>query len=331
MATWPRRSLVSRRRYGVPSRISRRPSSCRPELARRYVWNSFGEFLGRAAQAQPLLLVLEDLHWADESTLQLTEYLAPLLPEMPVLVLGTCREVEVDLHHPLSRLIGQLGRRRLVERVNLRRLSFDGVRAMLRALAGQLVPEQLVRVIYRETEGNPFFVEEVYLHLVESGSLLDEHGRVRPDLRLEEVSVPGESSAGAGATAGPPHRVDPRGAGRGRGVGQGIRLRSRRRVGWRWAGRACRGPRRSGASPAYHCPGKVPGELMFSHELIRQTLLSGVAAVKRERLHRRAAEAISRRYSDDLEAHAGDLAHHLSHAGRFGDRASLVRYLNDRR
>ncbi len=79
------------------------------ELARRYVWNSFGEFIGRAAQGQPLLLVLEDLHWADESTVLLTEYLAPLLPEMPVLVLGTYREVEVDLQHPLARVIGQLG------------------------------------------------------------------------------------------------------------------------------------------------------------------------------------------------------------------------------
>src|SRR4029453_16324767 len=94
------------------------------ELARRYVWNSFGEFIGRAAQGQPLLLVLEDLHWADESTLLLTEYLAPLLPDMPVLGLGTYRDLEVDLRHPLARVIGQLGRQRLVDRVNLRRLSF---------------------------------------------------------------------------------------------------------------------------------------------------------------------------------------------------------------
>ena len=159
------------------------------ELARRYVWNSFGSFIGRAAQGQPLLLVLEDLHWADESTVLLTEYLAPLLPEMPVLVLGTHRDIEVDLQHPLARLIGQLGRRRLVEQVNLRRLSFDGVGAMLRSLAGQPVPEQLVHVIDRETEGNPFFVEEVYLHLVESGVLLDAHGRVRADLQVDEVSV----------------------------------------------------------------------------------------------------------------------------------------------
>ena len=93
------------------------------ELSRRYVWNSLSEFLGRAAQGQPLLLVLEDLHWADESTLLLTEYLAPLLPEMPVLVLGTYRDAEVDLQRPLARVIGELERRRLVEQVTLRRLS----------------------------------------------------------------------------------------------------------------------------------------------------------------------------------------------------------------
>jgi class 3 adenylate cyclase len=160
------------------------------ELARRYVWNSLSEFLGHAAQSQPLLLVLEDLHWADESTLLLTEYLAPLLAGMPVLVLGTYRDIEVDLQHPLARVIGELERRRLVEQVSLRRLSLDGLRAMLQSLAGQRAPEQLARMINRETEGNPFFVEEVYLHLVESGVLLDEHGRVRPDLRLDEASVP---------------------------------------------------------------------------------------------------------------------------------------------
>jgi class 3 adenylate cyclase/tetratricopeptide (TPR) repeat protein len=296
------------------------------ELARRYVWNSFGSSIGRAAQGQPLLLVLEDLHWADESTVQLTEYLAPLLPEMPVLVLGTYRDIEVDLQHPLTRVIGQLARRRLVERVNLRRLSFDGVRAMLQALAGQPAPDQLVRMIDRETEGNPFFVEEVYLHLVESGVLLDDHGRVRADLQPDEVSVPesirlvlgqrlgrlAESTrevlvaaavsgrvfaselVGEVAEAGPDQLVD--------AFDEAERAR-------------------------LITSGKTAGELMFSHELIRQTLLSGVSAIERERLHQQVAGAISRLYSDDLEAHAGELAHHLLNAGRSGDPASLVHYL----
>ena len=101
------------------------------------------EFIGRAAQVQPLLLVVEDLHWADESTVLLTEYLAPLLPEMPVLVLGTYRDAEVDLSQPLARVIGQLGHRRLLERISLRRLSLDGVGGMLGALAGQPAPERI--------------------------------------------------------------------------------------------------------------------------------------------------------------------------------------------
>ena len=296
------------------------------ELARRYVWNSFSEFVGRAAQRQPLLLVLEDLHWAGESTVLLTEYLAPLLPDIPVLVLGTYRDDEVDLNHPLARVLGQLGRRRLLEQVSLHRLSFDGVRAMLRALAGQPAPEQLVQVIDRETEGNPFFVEEVYLHLAESGVLLDQLGRMRADLRLEEVSVPESIRLVLGQRLG--HLAA---STREVLIAAAVfgRMFATELVGevvdadpdalfeaFDEAERA-----------RLVAPGRVPGELMFGHELIRQTLLSGVSAVKRERLHLRASEAISRRYFDDLEAHAADLAYHLSHAGNAGDRASLVRYL----
>jgi class 3 adenylate cyclase/tetratricopeptide (TPR) repeat protein len=296
------------------------------ELGRRYVWNSFSEFVGRAAQRQPLLLVLEDLHWAGESTLLLTEYLAPLLPDMPVLILGTYRDDEVDFHHPLARVIGHLGRRRLVEQVSLRRLSFEGVRAMLQALAGQPASEQLARLIDRETEGNPFFVEEVYLHLVESGVLLDEHGRMRADLRLDEVAVPESIRVVLGQRLG---RLAP--STREVLVAAAVsgRMFATELVG-----------EMADADPdmlveAFDeaerarliLSGTTAGELMFTHELIRQTLLSDVSAIKRERLHLQAAAAISRLYSDDLEAHAGELAYHLSHAGRAGDRDSLVRYL----
>ena len=166
------------------------PLELPPELARRYLWNSFGEFVARGAQTQPLLLVLEDLHWADDYTLLLTEYLAPLLPEMPVRIIGTYRDDEIDISHPLSHVISQLSRRRLINRISLSRLSFGDVRAMVEALVGQPPPEELVRVIDSETEGNPFFVEELYLHLAESGVLSDGRGRIRPNLKVDEASVP---------------------------------------------------------------------------------------------------------------------------------------------
>jgi class 3 adenylate cyclase/tetratricopeptide (TPR) repeat protein len=296
------------------------------ELARRYVWNSLVEFLARGAQRQPLLLVLEDLHWADESTALLTEYLASLLFQLPVLVLGTFRDSEVGFSHPFARVISHLVRGRTVERVRLEALSRRGVRTMLEELAGQTAPEHLVEVIDQETEGNPFFVEEVYLHLVESGVLFDEHGGVRPDLAVEEVALP-----------------------------EGIRLVLGDRL------QRLSPPTRSALTAAAILgrvfapdvvadvadqdpdavidafdeaeaarlvgPSSGHGHLAFTHELIRQTLLAGLSTLKRERLHLRAADAIEHRFADDVDAHAGDLAHHLSLAGRSADPARLVRYL----
>src|SRR5215213_7463496 len=296
------------------------------ELARRYLWNSFREFVTRGAQTQPLLLVLEDLHWADDSTLLLTEYLAPLLPEMPVRIIGTYRDDEVDTSHPLLRVINQLGRRRLIDRISLRRLSFGGVRAMVEALAGQPPPEELVRVIDSETEGNPFFVEELYLHLAESGVLLDEGGRVRPDLKVDEASVPDSIRLVVGERlsrlSGPTREALVAAAVAGRVfppdfVGELAGVDTDALVDAFEEAEAAR----------LIAPVKGDGNLAFSHELIRQTLLADLSTLKRERLHLRAADAIERRYADDLEKPAADLTHHLSRAGRLADRPRLVRYL----
>ncbi len=302
------------------------PVELPPELARRYLWNSFREFVARGAQTQPLLLVLEDLHWADESTLLLTEYLAPLLSEMPVLIIGTYRDDEIDASHPLSHVIGRLGRRRLIDRISLRRLSFGDVRTMVEAMVGQPPPEGLVRVIDSETEGNPFFVEELYLHLAESGVLSDERGRVRADLKVDEASVPesirlviGErlsrlsrptrealvAAAVSGRIFAPDFVGDVAGVNTDTLIDAFEEAERARLI----------------------APVMGDGNLVFSHELIRQTLLAEVSTFKRERLHLRAANAIERRYADDLEEHAADLTHHLSRAGRSADRPRLVRYL----
>jgi class 3 adenylate cyclase/tetratricopeptide (TPR) repeat protein len=302
------------------------PVELPPELAQRYLWNSVGEFVTRGAQGLPLLLILEDLHWADDSTVLLTEYLAPLLPDLPALLLGTYRDGEVDVSHPLSRVISVLARRRLVERVGLQGLSPNGVRAMVEALAGQPVPDRLVRLVEMETEGNPFFIEEVYLHLAESGALFDEHGRVHSDLSLAENSVP-----------------------------EGVRLVLGQRLArlsptTREAltaaailGRVFSPDLVSEVAPAdpdalidafdeaeharLIAPAARHGHLAFSHELIRQTLLADASTLRRERLHLRAADAIERSHADDIETHAGDLTHHLSLAGSHADPGRLARYL----
>jgi class 3 adenylate cyclase/tetratricopeptide (TPR) repeat protein len=297
-----------------------------PELAQRYVWNSIGEFLTRAAQRLPLLLVLEDLHWADESTVLLMEYLAPLLPELPVLAIGTYRDGEVDVGHPLSRVMSQLERRRLIERVDLHRLSPGGVHTMVEALADQPPPEQLVELIESETEGNPFFVEEVYLHLAESGGLFDEQGRVREHLAVGEDAVPetvkrvlGQRLARLSAAT---HEALTTAAVIGRVFAPDLVSE---------VGGTDPDALVDALDEAELARLVVPrrdGHLSFSHELIRQTLLSDVSMLRRQRLHARAADAIERRSADDPEAHAAELVHHLSLAGTFADPARLARSLS---
>src|SRR4029453_4522978 len=96
---------------GIPA-----PLDLPPEQARRYLWLSMREFIGRAASERPLLLVFEDLHWADESPLLLLEYLALHVAEMPVMLVGTFRDDEVEPSSPLGRILNQLVRERRVAR-----------------------------------------------------------------------------------------------------------------------------------------------------------------------------------------------------------------------
>jgi hypothetical protein len=166
------------------------PLELPPEESRRFLFKCFREFVVRSGRLQPQLLVLEDLHWADTATLLLLQTLAQHLNEMPVLIVGTYRDVELDVARPLAKTLRHLVRERLAHRIALRRLSQGAVAEMLAELAGQPPPPPLVDAIFTETEGNPFFVEEVYQHLHEQGRLFDADGTWLEHLSIEDLDVP---------------------------------------------------------------------------------------------------------------------------------------------
>jgi class 3 adenylate cyclase/tetratricopeptide (TPR) repeat protein len=134
-------------------------------------------FVRNAAAAQPLVLMLDDLHWADKPSLLLLLYLARNLSRDRVLLVGTYRDVELDRTHPLAETVAQLRRERLYERVLLRGLPRDDVKALIEVTGEQSTPDAFADLVYRETEGNPFFVSEILRHFVESGALHREGGR----------------------------------------------------------------------------------------------------------------------------------------------------------
>ena len=166
------------------------PLALPSDQARHYMFESVCDFFERAAAIQPLLIVLEDLHWADESTTQLLESVARRVGRTRLLMIGTYRDVDLHPGHPFMRGIEHLSRLQAVLRITLKRLSAIEVAGMLRGLSGQNSPERLVRLIFDETEGVPFFVEEVYRHLAEEHRLTDAAGKWLPQVEVGEVEVP---------------------------------------------------------------------------------------------------------------------------------------------
>ena len=143
------------------------PIELPPEQRRRYLFNSFLEFLSRGTRVTPQALLIDDLQWADESTLLLLQHLAPQLSQMALLILGTYRDVDLDVERPFAEMLETLTRQRLAHKLTLGRLSERGVAEMLKALSNQDPPPALVAAVYAETEGNPFFTEEVFHHLAQ--------------------------------------------------------------------------------------------------------------------------------------------------------------------
>ncbi|MBL7175880.1 MAG: protein kinase [Desulfobacteraceae bacterium] len=140
-----------------------------PDEDRYRLMQAVTDFLGNAANVQPLLIVLEDLHDADKGTLDMLTHIARNISGMRLLITGTYRDVEVDRAHPLSGALAELRRVSTYGRVLLRGLNADEVQRMLSSIAGEDVPWGLAEAVHRQTEGNPLFVQEVVRYLVEDG------------------------------------------------------------------------------------------------------------------------------------------------------------------
>ncbi len=137
---------------------------------RRYFFQSITEALGREARTRSYVYILEDLHWADESTLALLIHLAQRVTQLPVVIIGTYRDGIFDGKPALIRSLEELIRLGIRPQ-KLSGLSKESVAQMLNGLSHQQAPANLVSAIFDESQGNPFFVEELYRHLVEEGKV----------------------------------------------------------------------------------------------------------------------------------------------------------------
>ena len=149
-----------------------------PEHERDRLFEAVSQFITNVSKEAPLLVVLDDLQWTDQSSLLLMHYLARGVSRERLLLVGAYRDSEVDEKHPLSPVLTELNRERLLQAVPLKRMSLDHASEMIKQILEQdEVPKEFCQLVYQKTEGNPFFVEEVMNSLMEQELIFREGNR----------------------------------------------------------------------------------------------------------------------------------------------------------
>jgi tetratricopeptide (TPR) repeat protein len=304
------------------------PLKLPPAQQRRYLFQSVSEGLAHAARTRSYVHILEDLHWADESTLGLLMHLANRITQIPVIIIGTYRDEYSEKNPALTRTLEELIRRG-IRPLKLNGLSKDAVAQMLNELSQRRVPESLASLIFDESQGNPFFVEELYRHLLEDGKLYDAAGQFRTDIKIDESDVPENVRLIIGRRL---QRLD---------ENEKRVLEAAAVIGRSFSFQLLAGVSQVDIDELFTVIEKaqqmgiiVPSSegperpFTFGHELVRQTLLAGISAPRQQRLHAGVADAMEQLQAGGLSARAEDIADHLVKAGSFADDRRLVHYLN---
>ena len=292
------------------------PLSADPESERYRVFEAVASWLGSVSSDRPLLLVLDDLHWAAKPNLLLLRHVLRSPRLRRLMVVGTYRDTELTHGHPLVELVADLRRGTTMGRLLLDGLSEQGVAAYLAEAGGRELNESdlaVARAIHAETQGNPFFVREVLRHLVETGAFNRRDGRwgsqpvealgipegVREVVgrRLTRLSETCNRVLRAAAVVGMDFELPVVEAASGLDEEQVV------------AGLE--------EAMAARLVSESPGHVLryrFAHSLMRETVYRDLNTARRVTLHRRVAEALEKVYAGRLDDHLPALAHHYARA-----------------
>lgn len=286
------------------------PSALRGEADTRRLrlFDALAALLAELSAGAPLLLVFDDLQWADQPTLQLLRHLLRAPQPRRAMFLGTYRDTELADGHPLAEFAAGMRREGMLTRVDVGGLAEGEVGELVTALGAEPPSPSFLAALHGETEGNPFFIEEVVRHLRDTDAGLSRAvaleqagvpegvrevtarrvGRLSPATRevVQTASVIGrEVSFDVLEALGPLHGDELVAA-----LDEAVTARVLREL-----------------------DGRV-GSYAFTHALIRATLYDQLSALRRARLHGRVGSAILARYSASLDPWLPQLAHHFAGA-----------------
>ena len=269
---------------------------------RQRLFDALAALLAELASGSPLLLVFDDLQWADSATLQLLRHLMRAPQPRRTMFLGTYRDAELDDGHPLPDLIASLRREGMLTLVPLDGLARDEVAELVAALGAAAPPSDFVAALHGETDGNPFFVEEVVRHIGESGVGLEDAGvpegvREVTSRRIARLPASAREAMQVACVIG---REFDFGLLEALGPLSGDEL-------------VAALDEAVDARVLREVDGRV-GRYAFAHALVRATLYDGLSSLRRARLHSRVGETILARHRDDLDPWLPQLALHFGRA-----------------
>ena len=303
------------------------PLDLPPAQKRRYLFQSISEGLGRAARTRSYVYIVEDLHWADESTLALLIHLANRVAQLPIVIICTYRDGFPQHNSALVRTLEELIRMG-TRPLKLSGLSKDAIAQMLHSLSEGQAPENLVNLIFEESQGYPFFVEEVYRHLVEEGKVFDAAGKFRTDIKIDEIDVPENVRLIIGRRLERFDENEKRVLAAAAMIGRSFSFRLLTEVSQVDVDELFavieKAQQMEIIVPSSEGPEKP---FTFTHELVRQSLLAGISSPRRQHLHAAVAQAIELVYPGAVNERPGEIADHLIKAGSFADEQKLVRWL----
>jgi DNA-binding SARP family transcriptional activator/tetratricopeptide (TPR) repeat protein len=289
----------------LPSPVGTSPTD--PDTERSLLFDALVRLLGAAAVEAPVVVVIDDLHWATKPTLLMLRHLLRTGESCQLLIVGTYRSTELTRAHPLASVLADLHRDATAERLTLGGLGAEDVGVFLRAAGHD--DEGLGETLATVTSGNPFFLIEVLRHLEETGrawdaATLPQGVREAVDRRLSHLSELANEALLVGAVAGSQFSLRLIEQVLGTDLVEGIDE-----------------ARRAGLVVEEN-----GDQFRFYHALVRQSLLAECVSVKRVRLHQRIAAALEADSASIGEAHVADLARHYFECAYAGGAAKAVEY-----
>jgi DNA-binding SARP family transcriptional activator len=293
------------------------PPGLEGEGARFRLFEAVRSFLRGAADARPLVIVLDDLHAADEPSLLLLRFVARELEGSRLLLVAAYRDVDPTLREPLTTALAELVREPHTTQIALTGLTAADVAEYVELATGIEPAPGLVDAIHAETEGNALFMSETVRLLAAEGEVdrADAHLRIPPGVRAVIGRRVARLSEPCRALLVPASVI-----------GREFGLEALAEVSELAPNELMEVLNEAMAERVLDDAPGAPGRVRFSHVLIRDTLYDDLTAARRIQLHRDVGEALEAVYSADPEPHLAELAQHFVAAAPIGTREKAIAY-----